>query len=690
MYEEYEQKRFCIEGHEGIVIYPKKPREDRAYIWRTEFLGAFDYADRELLKKGWFLVYYKISDQFGSPDAVKKMRKFQKYLEETYQLKEKAVLFGFSRGGLYAVNYAATYPQKVWKLYLDAPVLDLFSWPGGFGRGNGSKKDWELCKKIFQITPGTRDCTGNAIHNISTLIKHQIPVLLIAGDSDAVVPFQENGKLLYADYQLADIPIVCIIKKGVGHHPHSLENPKEIVDWVCYDRQYGCIIEQGAKDWQIFQQTNGRAEITLKGRCVDHGSGQSYHAFVRVVEEADGRPLFPWKRCEKQENGWNVVLSVPAGGLYRIETCMDVAECCNEWSKRGDCIHHVGVGDVFAIAGQSNSAGYGKDMITDEQELGIHLLKNNGKWDLASHPMNDSTNTIHPQNRDGANTGQSPYLSFAKYLKRTLGYPIGLIQTALGGSSIRQWSFDEGDLYQNLIDILQRERKVKAILWYQGCTEAMREEADSYGKDFANMVNQIRQDTKDASLPFFTFQLHRFLYACTDEQRRGWGMVREAQRQAAKKLDQVFVIPAMGGTMCDQIHNSALTNLLLGERMAKSVLGHLYRKKIVCDAPDIKRAVKTHKNIILLEFSDVSSQLVWYSEQAKRKIFVVEKDGKMMYPSQCDIVKKNKIKLIFDEVLPNDCVIHGAADSDVICDLPVDFITRLPILAFYGVPVEEV
>lgn len=100
--------------------------------------------------------------------------------------------------------------------------------------------------------------------------------------------------------------------------------------------------------------------------------------------------------------------------------------------------------------------------------------------------------------------------------------------------------------------------------------------------------------------------------------------------------------------------------------------------------------MKTHKNIILLEFSDVSSQLVWYSEQAKRKIFVVEKDGKMMYPSQCDIVKKNKIKLIFDEVLPNDCVIHGAADSDVICDLPVDFITRLPILAFYGVPVEEV
>ena len=58
--------------------------------------------------------------------------------------------------------------------------------------------------------------------------------------------------------------------------------------------------------------------------------------------------------------------------------------------------------------------------------------------------MNDSTHTVHPENRDGANTGQSPYLSFAKYLKRIFGYPIGLVQAALGGSSskamaVRWW-----------------------------------------------------------------------------------------------------------------------------------------------------------------------------------------------------------------------------------------------------------
>ena len=36
----------------------------------------------------------------------------------------RVVLEGFSRGGLYAFNFAATHPTRVAALYLDAPVLD--------------------------------------------------------------------------------------------------------------------------------------------------------------------------------------------------------------------------------------------------------------------------------------------------------------------------------------------------------------------------------------------------------------------------------------------------------------------------------------------------------------------------------------------------------------------------------------
>ena len=69
MYQEYGQHHFWLDGYEGTVIEPKHPRGDGAYIWRMEFLGAFDYADRELLNRGWHLVYYKVSDQFGAPSV---------------------------------------------------------------------------------------------------------------------------------------------------------------------------------------------------------------------------------------------------------------------------------------------------------------------------------------------------------------------------------------------------------------------------------------------------------------------------------------------------------------------------------------------------------------------------------------------------------------------------------------------
>ena len=232
MYDEFKQNHFMLDGHEGAVIFPQGAKNNKPYIWRAEFPGAFDSVDRELLRRGWHLVYYRISDLFGCPSAIEKMHNFQTYIEDNFGLSRKAVIFGFSRGGLYAVNYAAAYPGKVAKLYLDAPVLDVFSWPGGLFRGIGSRSDWEICRKLYGIGEGVKNYPQNPINNISVLIKHKIPVILVAGDADEVVPLNENGKLLYADYMLAGAPIKFIIKPGIGHHPHSLDDPKEIADWI--------------------------------------------------------------------------------------------------------------------------------------------------------------------------------------------------------------------------------------------------------------------------------------------------------------------------------------------------------------------------------------------------------------------------------------------------------------------------
>lgn len=149
--------------------------------------------------------------------------------------RRQAVLFGFSRGGLYAFNYAAAYPQLVAAIYLDAPVLDIRSWPGGKGEGegSGSPKEWEECKDVYGLSDHTlSDFRGSPLDSTDEVIKAAIPVIVVAGDADPIVPFTENGALLLEKLKASDCKTKLILKPGVGHHPHSLEDPQEIVDFI--------------------------------------------------------------------------------------------------------------------------------------------------------------------------------------------------------------------------------------------------------------------------------------------------------------------------------------------------------------------------------------------------------------------------------------------------------------------------
>ena len=48
----------------------------------------------------------------------------------------------------------------------------------------------------------------------------------------------------------------------------------------------------------------------------------------------------------------------PSEVYTEIETCMNQNDNkVIEWGIRGDMIHHVGIGDLYIITGQSNSAG---------------------------------------------------------------------------------------------------------------------------------------------------------------------------------------------------------------------------------------------------------------------------------------------------------------------------------------------
>ena len=87
-------------GHAVTVLEPCNKVDGRNFwVWRAEFLGAFDYVDRELLRQGWYVAYYKVSDMYGAPQAIALMKDFHDYITKKFKLHTKADLFGFSRGG---------------------------------------------------------------------------------------------------------------------------------------------------------------------------------------------------------------------------------------------------------------------------------------------------------------------------------------------------------------------------------------------------------------------------------------------------------------------------------------------------------------------------------------------------------------------------------------------------------------
>jgi S-formylglutathione hydrolase FrmB len=97
------------------------------------------------------------------PKATFGEKKAGSLVQEVY----KAVMTGFSRGGVYAYRWAATYPDRVAAVYADAPVPDLKSWPGGRGKGDRSDDAWETFKKEISIKHYS-DCIDIRTKNICT------------------------------------------------------------------------------------------------------------------------------------------------------------------------------------------------------------------------------------------------------------------------------------------------------------------------------------------------------------------------------------------------------------------------------------------------------------------------------------------------------------------------------------------
>lgn len=228
---------FKFENTMAIMVVPEKPLPGNPWVWRGEFFGAFADADAALVKSGWHLAYLRAPDLFGSPKAMKAWESFHKAMVRDHGLHPRPGLIGLSRGGLYCMNWAAAHPDKTLAVYLDNAVCDFKSWPGGkpkgLGTGKGSEPEWAKVLKAYDFANDAAAIAfkGNPVDSLAPLAKAKIPVLLVYGDADTVVPSKENSDIVYDRYKSMGGPVQRIVKPGQDHHPHGLKDVAPVVSF---------------------------------------------------------------------------------------------------------------------------------------------------------------------------------------------------------------------------------------------------------------------------------------------------------------------------------------------------------------------------------------------------------------------------------------------------------------------------
>ncbi|NDV96246.1 hypothetical protein D0T84_15195 [Dysgonomonas sp. 521] len=226
--EDFETHQFTFKDREAVVVVPKVAAEGNPWIWRPAFFGAFPSVDLALLEEGFHVVYYDLTHLYGSPRALELGTAFYNYVVRHYGLSSRVTLEGFSRGGLFVFNWANKNAGYVACIYADAPVCDVFSWPGRKNTNLWADllSEWQLADEQMA------HFEGNPIDNLEAIAKANIPIITVCGDSDDEVPYEENMGVLKSRYEALGGKIELILKKGGKHHPHSLSNPRPIVDFI--------------------------------------------------------------------------------------------------------------------------------------------------------------------------------------------------------------------------------------------------------------------------------------------------------------------------------------------------------------------------------------------------------------------------------------------------------------------------
>lgn len=312
----HDAEYFTLNGVHGIVVKPKKPRADKAWLWKPAFMEAFPEFDLAMLDAGYYFVFGEFTHYYASPKSLELGDKFYDFVVKKFGLNEKVNMEGMSRGGAYTLCWANRNPDKIAVAYADAPVCDFAVWPmkapykPDYLANLRAEyyKNWEM--------PDNGQTKGSPIDNYENLAKSGKPVWLVCGDSDKEVPFESNGKKYRNLFVKAGGLCELSIKPKVGHHPHGLPDPQISVDYM-NRRQPLYMQKQRVNLRGSLTNSLAKFETQKRGRVAFVGGSITEMQGWRNMVSADLQRRFPFTEFEFVYAGIGSTGSTPHA--FRLE-----------------------------------------------------------------------------------------------------------------------------------------------------------------------------------------------------------------------------------------------------------------------------------------------------------------------------------------------------------------------------------
>lgn len=210
---------FEVSSHRAFLLPPTKTSAaPTPWVWYapTFLRTASPYPNRRhdwifdrLRRQGVAIAGVDVGESYGSPAGREIFSELYRELTERRELSPKPGLMPQSRGGLMLYNWAAENAFRVGCIGGIYTVCDIRSYPGleNACGAYGMSAD-ELQARLEECNP---------VDRLAPLARAGVPILHIHGDSDTIVPLENNSAELARRYRALGGPMELLIVPGKGH-----------------------------------------------------------------------------------------------------------------------------------------------------------------------------------------------------------------------------------------------------------------------------------------------------------------------------------------------------------------------------------------------------------------------------------------------------------------------------------------